>query len=82
MNQRAYIELEIIRESRVYKLLLPIGSQFSERHEVATEFAAGIIEMDAQDKRQRQEAQDAQDAQESELGLKTQESPVIEAEIV
>ncbi len=49
-NLRSMIEIEIIKEQSVYRMLVPQGVPYSEAHDVCSEMAAVILEWERQSK--------------------------------
>ena len=63
MNQRAVVCMEVLKENRVYRLELPLGSPWTEAEEVAKELYEKVIELKnlSIEKQKEKEAEEAKE---------------------
>jgi hypothetical protein len=65
MNIRAYVELEIEKNGKVYRFMIPNGSPFVEAHEVTLEFSQAVLDLEKKSLEVQQPTQEEQQPSES-----------------
>lgn len=58
MNLRSVVMLEIIKDTKLFRLELPIGALYSESHEAVLEFGQMVLQMAKQSEEQAKKQQE------------------------
>ena len=78
MNQRAYVELEIIKNEFPFKMFLPAGAQWADAHATAIEFADKIKEIIDNQAKAQEEAEAAKLAESAAQPIEVETEPISE----
>lgn len=65
MNQRTYVNLEIVKNDKSYILSVPFGANYQDCYDAAIEIANNIVEISKQAQEQSEKQKDEPQAQDS-----------------